>query len=31
MLDLTRRALTHLGVLAGHPLAFLIVFAYAAA
>jgi low affinity Fe/Cu permease len=31
MLDLTRRALTQLGVLTGHPLAFLIVFAYAAA
>ena len=31
MLDLTRRAFTHLGVLAGHPLAFLIVFAYVAA
>ena len=31
MLDLTRRALTQLGVLAAHPLAFLLVFAYAAA
>ncbi len=31
MLDLVRRALTQLGVLAGHPLAFVIVFAYAAA
>ena len=31
MLDLIRRGLTQLGVLTGHPLAFLIVFAYAAA
>ena len=31
MLDLFRRALTQLGVLAGHPLAFLIVFAYSVA
>jgi low affinity Fe/Cu permease len=31
MLDLIRRAFTQLGVLAGHPLAFVIVFAYAAA
>ena len=31
MLDLMRRALTRLGVLAGHPLAFAIVFAYSAA
>jgi hypothetical protein len=31
MLDFIRRALTQLGVLAGHPLAFLIVLAYAAA
>jgi low affinity Fe/Cu permease len=31
MLDLIRRALTQLGVLAGQPLAFLIVFAYVAA
>ena len=31
MIDLMRRALTQLGVLSGHPLAFLIVFAYVAA
>ena len=31
MIDLIRRALTRLGVLSGHPLAFLIVFAYVAA
>ena len=31
MIDLIRRALTQLGVLSGHPLAFLIVFAYVAA
>ena len=31
MIDLVRRALTQLGVLSGHPLAFLIVFAYVAA
>ena len=31
MLDVVRRLLTRLGVLAGHPLAFLLVFAYAAA
>jgi len=31
MIDLLRRALTQLGVLSGHPLAFLIVFAYVAA
>ena len=31
MIDLARRALTQLGVLSGHPLAFLIVFAYIAA
>lgn len=31
MIDLMRRGLTQLGVLAGHPLAFLIVFAYVAA
>ena len=31
MIDLIRRALTQLGVLSGHPLAFFIVFAYVAA
>jgi low affinity Fe/Cu permease len=31
MIDLVRRALTQVGVLSGHPLAFLIVFAYVAA
>ena len=31
MIDLMRRTLTQLGVLSGHPLAFLIVFAYTAA
>ena len=31
MIDLMRRGLTRLGVLAGHPLAFLIGFAYVAA
>jgi low affinity Fe/Cu permease len=31
MIDLIRRALTQLGVLSGHPLAFLIFFAYVAA
>jgi low affinity Fe/Cu permease len=31
MSDLMRRALTQLGVLSGHPLAFLIVFAYVVA
>ena len=31
MIDLVRRALTQLGVLSGHPLAFLIVSAYTAA
>ena len=31
MIDLVSRALTQLGVLSGHPLAFLIVFAYVAA
>jgi low affinity Fe/Cu permease len=31
MLDVIRRMLTRLGVLTGHPLAFLVVFAYAAA
>jgi low affinity Fe/Cu permease len=31
MIDIMRRVLTQLGVLSGHPLAFLIVFAYVAA
>ena len=30
MIDLLRRTLTQIGVLSGHPLAFLIVFAYVA-